>query len=804
MAEPTQRTSPSVPAAAIEGLGTFYLGLRPEEAGGGPFLYDARDLTTHAVAVGMTGSGKTGLCLTLLEEAALDGVPVIAIDPKGDVGNLLLTFPRLAPADFRPWVDETEAARLGIPADELAARTAKRWREGLAASGQDGERIARLRAAVDLPIYTPGARHGLPLAMLRSFAAPPSAVRDDPDALGDRVSSTVSGLLALIGEEADPLESREHILLSRILLDRWRAGRDLDLGALIRAVQDPGFDTVGVMGLESFFPSDARFELATRLNRVAAAPGFEAWREGDPLDAGGLLWTPEGRPRISILSIGHLPERERMFVVTLVLNELVSWVRSRPGSSSLQALLYIDEAVGFLPPTRIPPSKPPLLTLLKQGRAFGLGVVLATQNPVDLDYKGLGNAGTWFLGRLQTERDKDRVLDGIEGIAAGPGLSRGELDRTLSGLETRTFLVHNVHEERPIRIRTRWAMSYLRGPLSRDETRRLMDGRRESVDARNDTSAGTSSGGAPTRPAPGTAAGPRPVLPPDVPDGFLAPEPDVRVPATWEPWLLGRAELHYVRASLGIDLWEDAAWLAPLDADSARSPWHDGRELPLPLADLADEPPVDGDFVAAPPSALAAGARRRWESGLKTALYRERPLRLWRCTELDLVSEPGESESDFRARAGARAREARDAAVAELREKWGRKLEALEARIGRAEDRVDRERSQYERSRLDGAVSVGSTLLGALLGRRTGTRASTAARRVGRAAEQRDDVVRAERSLEELRAERTELEAGFAAAIEDARAAGGPAREIEEVRLPPRKSEIAVRGVWLAWRARAG
>ncbi len=809
MTESTESTPPPLPASEIEGLGTFYLGVLPEDEGGGPFLYDARDLTTHAVAVGMTGSGKTGLCLTLLEEAALDGVPAIAIDPKGDVGNLLLTFPGLAPADFRPWVDGTEAARLGISADELAARTATTWRNGLAASGQDGERIARLRAAVDLPIYTPGARHGLPLAVLRSFAAPPAAVRDDPDALADRVSSTVSGLLALIGEDADPLESREHILLSRILLDRWREGRDLDLAELIRAVQEPGFDTVGVMGLESFFPSAKRFELATRLNRVAAAPGFEAWREGDPLDAGTLLRTREGRPRISIVSIAHLPERERMFVVTLLLNELLSWVRSRPGSSSLQALLYIDEAVGFLPPSRIPPSKPPLLTLLKQARAFGLGVVLATQNPVDLDYKGLGNAGTWFLGRLQTERDKERVLDGLEGAAAGPGLSRRELDRALSGLEKRAFLVHNVHEEGPTRIRTRWAMSYLRGPLSRDEIRHLMDGRRDADASvrESDAPPAADAAAAPdgeTEPGSDGEGGARPVLPPDVPELFLVPEPRAGAPVAWEPWLLGRAELHYVRASLGVDRWEDAAWIAPLGAGTARSPWREGRELPAPLPDLADEPPSEAGFVPAPPAALTASARRRWESGLKTALYRDRPLRLWRCAELDLVSEPGESEEAFRARAAVRAREARDAAVAELRETWGRKVEKLEDRIRRAEDRLDRERSQYERSRLDGVVSVGSTLLGALLGRRTGSRAATAARRVGRAAEQRDDVVRAERSLEELEAERAELEAGLAAALEEVRVAGGTAPAIEPVALPPRKSEISVRGVWLAWRARAG
>src|SRR5262245_6577694 len=407
----------------FEKLGVFYLGktydpakkTRREEL----VLYDSRDLVTHAVCVGMTGSGKTGLCLALIEEAAIDGVPAILIDPKGDLGNLLLTFPSLAPADFRPWINEEDAARKGLSPDDYAKQQAETWKKGLADWGEDGDRIRRLREAADFAIYTPGSTAGLPVSILRSFAAPPEGVRGDPELLGERVASTATSLLTLLAIDADPLQSREHILVSTILAAAWSKGEDLDLAALIARIQNPGVARIGVVDLESFFPAKDRFALAMRLNNLLAAPGFAAWLEGDPLDAATLLRTAAGKPRVSILSIAHLSDAERMFFVTLLLNQVLAWMRAQSGTTSLRAILYMDEIAGYFPPVAAPPAKTPLLTLLKQGRAFGLGVVLATQNPVDLDYKGLSNTGTWFLGRLQTERDKARVLEGLEGAAVG-------------------------------------------------------------------------------------------------------------------------------------------------------------------------------------------------------------------------------------------------------------------------------------------------------------------------------------------------------------------------------------------------
>ncbi|MFM9195635.1 MAG: ATP-binding protein, partial [Planctomycetia bacterium] len=450
--------------ADIEGLGVFYLGQKLGQkvegaaAGGQPLLIDARRFTTHAVCVGMTGSGKTGLLIDLIEEAALDGIPTLVIDPKGDLANVLLSFPGLAAADFLPWVEADAAKRDGITVEELAERTARKGSAGLAASGQSADRIRRLHEAADMAVYTPGSRTGRPLAMLESLDPPAAHVVDDAEARRERIESLVSGILALVGIDAEPGKSREHVLLSTIIDALWRSGQKVDFGALVRAIPAPPIERVGFLDLENFYPAGERYQLASRLNTVAAAPGFEAWLEGEPLDVGRLLWTPAGKPRVAVVSIAHLSDAQRMAFVTLLAGQTVAWMRTQGGTSSLKALFLMDEVFGYVPPTANPPSKTPILTLMKQARAYGLGVVLATQNPVDLDYKGLSNAGTWFLGRLQTARDKARVLDGLEGAAstAGKSFDRSRVDRLLSGLEQRMFLLHSVHDDEETVFQSRW------------------------------------------------------------------------------------------------------------------------------------------------------------------------------------------------------------------------------------------------------------------------------------------------------------------------------------------------------------
>jgi DNA helicase HerA-like ATPase len=784
-----------------EKLGAFYLGRRHDLAAGRTtdelVLYDAKDLTTHAVCVGMTGSGKTGLCISLLEEAAIDGIPAIAIDPKGDLGNLLLAFPELRPEDFLPWIDPAEATRAGRTLEEHARATAQLWQRGLAEWGQSGERIARLRAAADFALYTPGGSAGLPLAVLRSFAAPQPALAADPDARRERILSAVSGLLALAGVAADPLRSREHILLSALIESAWAAGRGLDLPGLIRGVQRPPFERLGVLDLESFFPAQARFELATGLNSLLASPAFAAWMQGPPLDVSRLLYAPDGRPRVSILSIAHLSDVERMFFVTVLLNEVVAWMRGQSGTSSLRALLYMDEVFGFFPPTANPPSKLPLLTLMKQARAYGLGVVLATQNPVDLDYKGLSNAGTWFLGRLQTERDKARVLDGLEGAsaAAGAAFDRASIDRTLSALSSRVFLLHNVHEDEPVLFHTRWALSYLRGPLTRDQIARLVPGAAAPAAA---------AGAAVPAPAAHSA---RPVVPPKVTELFAACSgAGGGGRLVYRPALLGSATLHYASARADVDVWRSAALLAPLDDTTDRAnPWRGAALFAADALALAEAPEEPAAFADLPAFAARPESYARFEKALATHLQHEHPLVVLTCQDPRGTSRPGQSESEFRAELRQQLHEARDRELEKLRRSYAPRLASLAQRIRRAEARVEREQSQYQQQKVQTAISMGATLLGALFGRKLGSvgsvgRATTAARGASRAARERTDALRAAEDADELRQQLAGLEAELEAELGAVRGTADASRlELGELAIRPRKTDLAVERVALVW-----
>lgn len=794
-----------------EKLGAFYLGrgydLESHESRKDLVLYDAKDLTTHALLVGMTGSGKTGLSVVLLEEAALDGIPALIIDPKGDMGNLLLSFPELRPADFRPWLDEGEAAREGLTPDELATRTAGTWKQGLQEWGQDKERIARFRNAADLAIYTPGSEAGLPLNLLRSFAAPSPAVAKDPDGLRERTLTAVSGLLGLLGVDADPIRSREHILISNLLSRAWTEARDMDVASLIREIQAPPFEKLGVMDLESFFPSKDRFALAMQLNNLLASDAFSAWTKGDPLDIARLLYTEEGRPRLTIFSISHLSDAERMFFVTSLLNEVVAWMRTLSGTGSLRALLYMDEIFGYFPPTASPPSKMPMLSLLKQARAFGLGVVLATQNPVDLDYKGLANTGTWFLGRLQTARDKERVIEGLESASAGKGLPRKETDRLLSSLDKRVFLMHNVHEDEPMLFQTRWAMSYLRGPLTRDHIGTLMEARKES----QPVAAGGPALATPvekTRPVIKSTS--KPALPSEVRELFLPSSSRVSRPEdlVYRPALLGAARVHYVSARLKVDYWEELSMLVPLappDMKVSDVDWDAGTYWEGDPKAAEKEPSPGAQFAELPAVAMRGGSYASWSKSFASYLYRSHQLTLWKSPELKETSRPGEKEAEFRVRVGQLLHEQRDLELEKLRKHFAPKLARLRDRIEKAEARVFREKSQFDHQKVQTAISFGATVLGALMGRKLGSarnvgRATTAARSASRAAREKEDIARAKTDVTRFRSELAQMEQDFEEQAERARALPPPTElELEEVSIRCRKSDIGVGIMVLAW-----
>jgi hypothetical protein len=785
-------------------LGVFYLGREYDPATqqlGADLLYDSRDLTTHAVCIGMTGSGKTGLCLSLLEEAAIDGVPAIAIDPKGDIANLLLTFPELRPEDFRPWVDEGEAARKGKSVDEFAASTAETWSNGLKEWGQDGTRIQRLRDAAEVAIYTPGSEAGRPLSVLRSFSAPAAETLSDATALKERISSSVAGLLALLGIEADPIRSREHILLSAILDAAWRKGESPDLAGVIQAVQKPPFDKIGVFSLESFYPARERTELALRINGLLAAPGFEAWLAGDPLDVQQLLYTSDGKPRISIISIAHLNDAERMFVVTLIANEVVAWMRRQPGTTSLRALLYMDEVFGFFPPTAMPPSKLPLLTLMKQARAFGIGVVLATQNPVDLDYKGLGNAGTWFIGRLQTERDKARVIEGLLGSEASGGLDKSGYETLMSNLTQRTFLMRNVHDDAPVLFRTRWALSYLRGPLTLAEIRRVTAGARAAATGGSGaaaTSAQPASTAAATAPASGSS---RPLVQHGVIEKFL-PAGSASGPPHYRPHIGARVRTHYVDAKSGLDAWQATYFLAPVGANGPD--WAQAEAAPEPGFSLADQPAPRASFDDAPAAVLTARDHKRWAGALEDHVYRNVALELPSCPSLKLTATADMTEGEFRSRVALALRERRDESVEAMRKKYGARLAALEDRERRASQKVAKEKAQATDKTLSTALSVGGSLLGALFGSgRRGSaisKASTAARSVSRAGKEQADVAHAEADARAIREQIEVLHAELEAEVAKLESRFDPAAvPVETVAVKPRKADIAVEDMALVW-----
>jgi len=787
-----------------EKLGAFYLGKVFDPASGGisdePLLYDSRDLTTHAVCMGMTGSGKTGLCLALLEEAAIDGIPALCIDPKGDLGNLLLTFPNLAPHDFAGWVDAGEAARRNLSVEQYAAKVAEQWRGGLAEWQQPPERIARFRAAVDVAIYTPGSDSGLPLSILQSLAPPPAELREDAGALGERIASVVSGLLQLLGRDADPLTSREHILLSNILDTAWQQERSIDLAGLIAAVQKPGVDKLGALDLETFFPVRERMQLALALNGLLASPRFASWTRGEPLDVQRLLFTPEGKPRIAIVSLAHLADAARMFVVTLLLNEMIGWMRRQSGTSSLRALLYMDEIFGYFPPTAAPPSKAPMLTLLKQARAYGLGVVLATQNPVDLDYKCLGNTGTWLIGRLQTERDRERVLDGLSAALAGNGPTREEIAKLMGALTQRVFLMRNVHDDAPVLLKSRWALSYLRGPLTPAEISRLMGPRklRPAVPAADRSDAAVANA------ASTSDAQARPAMPPGVEEAFLP----VRGAATgivYRPRVMASAKLHYIDRSADLDAWQTVQLAAPLDDAGKQALWDEA----ITVGAVQAEPVPGATFAELPAAALRDASYAGWGKSLTAHLYERQRITLQACDALKLVSAPGESEGDFRARLQLAARERRDGEAEKLRQKFAPRLATLQAQQQRAVQQVARQREQSSNQKMQTAISIGSTILGAFLGRKVVSagnvgRATSAARSATRIGKEAADVARAEESAESvgerLRQLNAEMEQAIAALDTslDARDIG-----LRAIDVAPRKSDIAVGSVrllWLPWR----
>jgi hypothetical protein len=835
--------------APPEQLGSFYLGAVYDLENGKrtetPVSYDARDLVTHAVCVGMTGSGKTGLCIGLLEEAAIDKIPAILIDPKGDITNLLLQFPELRPEDFQPWINADDARRKEKTVEEFAASTAETWRKGLADWGIGGDQMRLLAQHTKYTIFTPGSEMGVPLNIMGSLAAPKLDWATESEAILERISGTVAALLGLAGVNADPMRSREGILLANIFEHAWRKGEDLDLEKLINQITTPPVKKLGAFEVDTFYPPKDRFNLAMSFNTLLASPKFQVWLQGEPLDVDKLYFTADGTPRHSIIYIAHLSDSERMFIVTLLLENLITWMRKQSGTTSLRALLYFDEIFGYFPPTAEPSSKRPLLTLLKQARAFGLGVVLVTQNPVDIDYKGLTNAGTWFIGKLQAERDKERVLAGLKGALSEAGKAEAtDYNTLITRLGNRVFLMHNVHDDGPVVFHTRWALSYLRGPLTLPQVRTLVGKSAPASAPATATPAAAMS--APPAPVPVAVAPPvassEPVSPAKpvvaAPVGFMATQPAIppevrqtylpclvddreaarlaardagiqlsvkNVQLLYDVGLLGAAAVRFVDPKRSIDEQVDMLLLAQGGRQMTGLDWGRAEKLPLSPNDLAPAPEAIGDnqgpFFAELPEGLGnaktiAGAAK----DLADWLYYNEQLDLTIHPDLGVFQRPGEDDRSFNSRLQHTARERRDAEIDKLREKAAKEIQRVADKLVKEKQELDADKAKLQAKQAEQWVNIGESVLNFFTGRSTRRAVSSATNKWSQTQQAGMGVEESEEAIARLTEEKLKLETQLQEDIDaiTARWEQTSAALTTEA-LKPRRTDINVRATALAW-----
>ncbi len=815
----------------LDRRGQLYLGKTFDLATqrtGDVIQFDTRDLTTHAVILGMTGSGKTGLGIDLIEEALIDGLPAIVIDPKGDIANLVLTFPDANPANFAPWVSAEEAAEKGIDTQTLAAQVAERWKSGWAEWGTTPERVRQLRERAEITLFTPGSDAGVPVDILQSIEAPGLEWEGYEEELRARIGGVVSALLAMAGLEADPVQSREHILLSHLFERAWRAGERLDMPTLIRAIQQPPIAQVGVFELDAFFPQKDRFALAASLNNLIASPGFETWRSGEPLEIEALLRTDDGRPRASIFYLAHLGDDERLFFVTLLLGQLTAWLRRQGGTTTLRALLYFDEIFGYCPPyPRNPPTKLLLLGLIKQARAMGLGIVLGTQNPVDLDYKGLANIGTWFIGRLRTERDKARVVDGLASVASesGSGLERDELEAALGRLPSRVFVLHNVHAAHPIVFQSRWAMSFLRGPLTKQEIRNLkleVGGRAlqvvgsvsEIVNPQSEIAAPSSS----FISHPSSLLPHPPTLPLEVTQFFLPPTLAVEwAVRQWEtresktalienrqlvyaPHWLGAGSVRIADRKRGIDYRHSEARLHAATAKAALIEWDKAREIAVDPAALHAPPAAGAQFEPLPAGAANARALAALQKDFADYLYHHVEVAVPIHPVLKITGQPGDKPREFRARCEEAARARRDAEIEKVRKSYEREIVRVETKIAKGQRELSRDTEEYRSRKREENWALAETAFNFLRGRRPSYAVAWAMRRRGNTGRAEREIEESESDLADLEQALIELRKSLEEEIAEVAQKWADALEqVEEIRLAPRRADVSVDTFGLAW-----
>jgi DNA helicase HerA-like ATPase len=780
-----------------ENLKLFYIGKEKVDERLIPLVYKNKQLTTHAAIIGMTGSGKTGLGISLLEEAAIDNIPSIIIDPKGDMGNLLLTFPKLRAKDFEPWIEEQDAINSSMSVTELAQKTASLWENGLLNDFQNKDRIEKLKNSADFTIYTPGSTSGVPVSVLASFKAPSKEILDDADILNQLVNSTVSSLLSLV-EIKESSSSKEHILLSSIFMDYYYQGKDLSLEELISNIVSPPFKKVGIFDLDTFFASEDRLKFALKLNSIIANPSFKTWIEGEPLDISKMLYDENGKAKVSIFSISHLNDSQRMFFVSLLLNQMVAWMRRQEGTSSLKALLYMDEIFGYFPPSKNPPTKQPMLTLLKQARSFGVGVILSTQNPVDLDYKGLSNIGTWFIGRLQTKQDKEKVIDGLT-TGANSNLDKKELFDLLSKLEKRNFIMKNIHEDTVKVFKTRWVLSYLKGPISKEDIKQLMSEKIKKALIKNKEE--TNDKKSLRRNLDNSTNNIKPIVPNELEELYLYKSQNDSY--QMQPYLLASSEINFYSAAKDIDLKKQIIEKIYLDETNRDVDWDD-YEL-LKEEEFTRNEKINSSYYNLPNFMLNIRDLKEIHKDFTNRIYKNNVLILYKNKPLKLLSKQNESLEDFKIRIQDRLNENIDEEVEKLQIKFQRDEKRLENKLNDLYVKLEREKDQATAKTTDTLISIGSSILGAFFGKSSSSRtnigrAASGIKNASKVLKERKDVKFVESEIEEVSNEISSLNQKLEIEIEKIKEEFNFNNyEIEEEKVKLRRKDIYNVSISLLW-----
>ena len=768
-----------------EKLGLFYLGKDIDktsmQATEALTLLKNKNFTTHAAIIGMTGSGKTGLGVGIIEEAAIDNIPSILIDPKGDMGDLCLTDPEFSAKAFEPWVkDEAKEADLTA----YAQKTADMWKAGIESFGQDASRVKKFHA-VQKTIYTPGSSAGVAVNIMSSLEVPPSEIMEDSDTFSSYLKSTTTSLLSLIGITADPLDSKEYILLAQIITKAWLSKEDLSIEAIIGKIINPSFSKIGVLPLDTFYPQEARFKLATKFNSLLASPSFVLWLQGEKLDIQKLLYDENGKAKIAIFSIAHLNDEERMFFVTLLLNKYIAWMRRQSGTSTLKTLLYMDEIFGFFPPTKNPPSKEPMLLLLKQARAFGVGIILSTQNPIDLDYKGLSNIGTWFIGRLQTTQDIDRVIDGLGG-KIGSSYDKSEIRQLLSNLQKRTFFLKSAHLDDIRLFSTRWVMSYLKGPLKKTEISLLMKAQKEAQNIQEES--------IDTLVRKGEARGSIQHIDSSIPQYY---EPDIMGKQVFSPLLSAKSSIHFYSQRRGIDEERNVILSLMLEGDEQHIAWGKAREEEDDFTNLPHNAPKNATFHTLPKVILEDKGLKKAIRELKDMLYKEKYLELYRCKYPKMESKVSESYADFIVRVQDSLNDKKEEQIEKLKTRYAGKEKTLQNRLDRAKEHIAKESSDSTSSMIEAGIAV----IGALFGRTSPTKIGRAVKKGSKILKERAEMSRAEERLADIQADIETLEYELEDKIDLLNEKFSIDNcEIESFKIKPRKTDIDIEVCAIVWK----